>query len=108
MEDQVKVTKGSLYQQILDKGAEVFKGLNQNVEKKRDKRAFKSAYDNAYEKRDKAVQERNKLYEKIGEYTDNMEKIIKSRTEERQAELTMEFIKDEYMKVFGVEMPMEE
>jgi len=101
-------TKKSLYQQILDRGAEVFKHLNQSTEKRRDKRAFKSAHDNALEKRDKAIQERNKLYEEIGKYADNVEKIIKSRAEERQADLTMDFLKEEYQKVFGEPMPMEE
>lgn len=97
--------KKSLYQQILEKGKEVFKNINEPITRKRDKRAFKSAFDNATEKRDKSLQDRNALYEKIGEYSDNIEKIIKTRGDQRQAELTMEFIKEEYSNVFGEPMP---
>ena len=101
-----ETTKKSIYQKILDSGKEAFKSLNQAIEKNRDKRAFESAYDNALEKRDKAVQERMELYNGIGKYGDNIEKIIKTRVEERQSELTMEFIKDEYMNVFDEDLPI--
>lgn len=48
------------------------------------------------------------LYEKVGEYSEKMEKIIQTRADQRQAELTMEWIKDEYNQVFGEEMSTEE
>ena len=100
-----KVVKVSLYQRILESGKEALKNINEPITRKRDKRAFKSAYDNALEKRDKAIQDRSALYEKIGEYADNVEKIVKTRGEQRQAELTMEFLKSEYLEVFGEDMP---
>ena len=93
--------KKSLYQTILDKGSDAFKGIHQITSRKRDRRAFASAFDNALEARDKAVQRRIELYEKIGKYSDHMEDIMRAKAEERQANLTMEMIKEEYKYVFG-------
>ena len=96
--------KKSLYQTILDKGSDAFKGIHQITSRKRDRRAFASAFDNALESRDKAIQERIEHYDKIGKYSDHMEDILKAKAEERKATLTMKMIKEEYLYVFGEEL----
>ena len=101
-------TKKSLYEIILEKGGDAFKGINERLSRKRDIRAFESAYDNALEKKEKAQQDKIKLFEKIGDYSTNMEKILKLSTEERQAEITIEILRKEYKEIFGEEMKTEE
>jgi len=98
----------NLYQQILEKGKEAFKAINEITATRRDKRAFESAYDNAFEQFDKAKTEKYALYEAIGEYNNKMNQIIEKETTMRQAQNTMNFLKEEYMELFGVDLPTKE
>ena len=98
----------NLYQSILAKGKDALKVISDIVAERKDKRAFKSAYDNALEKRDKAMQEQSKLYENIGEYASKMPEIIRYSFEIREQGIAMEMILKEYKTLFGSDMKIEE
>lgn len=98
----------SLYSDLLKKGKDALKGISDVIATRKDKRAFKSAYDNLLEKKDKASQAQNGLYEKVGFYADNLPKILEYANEIRSCEITIELLKKEYKKVFGCEFKVED
>lgn len=98
----------TLYKSILEKGKEALKLISDVVAERKDKRAFKSAYDCALEKKDKALQEKQKLYENIGEYSNNMASIVRLSFEIREQEIAMDIILKEYKALFGKDMKIEE
>lgn len=99
----------SLYEKLWSSGKDVVKNLNKPIAKRKDKRAFKGAYDNADEKGDSAKKELNEILEKeIGNYGKNITEIVLLKKKILAADETKEVVKELYKEVFGEDFRVDE
>jgi|GEM_PF-4223110 len=99
----------SLYEKFLDLGKDALKELNKPIARKRDRRAFESAADEAADQGYQARQSLNKLLEsKIGHYGDCISELTKLYWKEQAAKEEVLNIKALYKEVFDKELKVEE
>jgi hypothetical protein len=101
--------KKSLYESLWDKGKEIVKELNKPIARKRDKRAFEAAVDEAADQGYQARQRLNKALEsKIGHYADNIDDMVRDYRTEIASKEAVRDIKALYQEIFGKELKTEE
>ena len=102
-------TKKSLYESLWEKGKDLLKELNKPIARKRDKRAFEGAYDEALDKGYQARQRLNKLLqEEIGNYGEYIDDIVEQYKIIKASEEVTGYIKELNLEVFGKELKTDE
>ena len=97
--------KIALYDQLLDKKKEAIEKLKRPLLKKADKKRFTSAVDNNNMDIIDLQSEKLKLYENVGKV--DPQKIYEVRLKIEKLENSNRIMRDEFLELFGEEMPEE-
>ena len=99
----------SLYDKLYEKGKEFIKEMNKPLAKRRDARAFKTAYDEVLEQKDSATQRLSEIYEKkLGKFADYIDEIIQLYRTAEAADETLESVRKCYKEIFDKELKVDE
>jgi hypothetical protein len=98
----------SLYDKILKEGKGALDKANGILKRRRDKRAFESAFDDLLAKKDAIEAKRQDFYASVGEYDSKLSKHLETAWEARDIDDSIELLKSEYKAIFGEEFNIKE
>lgn len=101
-----KTTIEGLFDRLYGAGKEALDAMKKPLEKRKLSRKFKAAYDDTITKIQEAEENLQKTYEKLGDMS--ITELVKASQAIKDAREVQEIVKEEYLKLFGKELKVEE